>query len=93
MVTATMVVAAAAAMAVAVAMAAAAAAAAASEQIHSVAGSQSSLWGKKHVALFPFPRLYISELLQGAAILGEARPLPGSFPRKCPDRLTQKCVS
>lgn len=91
MVTAAMAVAAAAAVAVVVAMAVAAAAS--SEQIHSVAGSQSSLWGKKHVALFCFPQLYISELLQGAAILGEARPLPGSFPRKCPDRLTQKCVS
>lgn len=60
MVTATMVVAAAAAVAVAVAMAAAAAAAAASEQIHSVAGSQSSLLGKEACRPFPLPpTLYI----------------------------------
>lgn len=75
--------------AVVVAVAVAEAAAPSSEQIHSIARSQSSLFGKKHVA----PPLYISELLQGAATLGEARPLPGSFPRKCPDRLTQKCIS
>lgn len=58
MVTAAMAVAAAAAVAVVIPVAMVAVAAASSEQIHSVMRSQSSLWGKKHVAPHP-PALYI----------------------------------
>lgn len=88
MVTAAMAVAAAAAVAVAIAVAMAAAA------VTPLSNEESELFvGKEACCLPPLPRLYISELLQGAAILGEARPLPGSFPRKSPDRLTQNCVS